>query len=134
MCDELYDIDCSIVKKFSLNGMTFDAKVISVYDGDTLTAIFKFKGEHYKWSCRLTGIDTPEMKGGSANEKKAAIEARDYLRSCVLNKVVKLECGEFDKYGRLLVKIIDENGKNINECMINTGYAKEYFGGTKDVF
>jgi micrococcal nuclease len=122
--EELTKIDCS--KKFSLNGMIFDAKVIGVYDGDTVTAIFKYRGEYSAWSCRLIGIDTPEFRTKNEQEKRAAIEARDFLRGCVLNKIIKIECGEFDKYGRLLVKLIDEFGKDINQLMVTTGYARMY--------
>jgi endonuclease YncB( thermonuclease family) len=49
----------------------------------------------------------------------------------ILNKWVILECGNFDKYGRILGKIkINKNDKlYINDDMINKGYG--YFGGTK---
>lgn len=133
--EELVKIDCNVVKKFSLDGMTFYAKVIGVYDGDTVTVVFKYKGEYSKWSCRLAGIDTPELKTKNEKEKKAATEARDFLRGHILGKIVKIECEDFDKYGRLLVTIFDEDASiNINELMINEGYAKAYDGGTKEVF
>ena len=131
--EDLSKIDCSIVKKFSLDGMTFNARVIGVYDGDTITVIFNFKGELSRWSCRLAGIDTPELKTKNEKEKIAAIKARDFLRECVLDKVVKIECGEFDKYGRLLVTVFYE-GVNVNLDLISKGYAIAYNGGTKEVF
>ena len=128
---EFEDIDFTAIKKFSLLGMTYNAKVISVYDGDTITAVFKFNGVYYKWNCRLNGIDTPEMKSKSTDEKNAAIKARDFLREKILGKVVKLECGDFDKYGRLLVNVFI-NDEKINDTIIQQGYAKQYFGGTKE--
>jgi endonuclease YncB( thermonuclease family) len=49
-----------------------------------------------------------------------------------LNKIVTLKCGEFDKYGRLLVEV--ETGENIviHDWLIQGGYAKKYEGGTKE--
>lgn len=129
--DELNCLDCSKIKKFSLQNMVCKAKVVSVYDGDTVTLVFKFGEEYYKWKCRLDGIDTPEIKSKNADEKMLAIQARDFLREKILGKVVDITCGDFDKYGRLLVKIALEN-ECINDLMIGGGYAKAYFGGTKE--
>lgn len=128
---ELQQLDCGKVRRFSLSGMAFDARVVDVYDGDTITAVFKYRGEYNKWPCRLDGIDTPELKTKNDKEKLAAGQARDYLRNLILDKIVRLVCGEFDKYGRLLVKVIDEYGQNVNELLIFQGYAKDYHGGAK---
>jgi endonuclease YncB( thermonuclease family) len=49
------------------------------------------------------------------------------------DKVVKIECGEFDKYGRLLVTVFHE-GVNVNLDLISKGYAKAYNGGSKEAF
>ena len=46
--------------------------------------------------------------------------------------MIKIECFDFDKYGRLLVNVwnmVDE--KSINDIMIEEGYAKSYDGGKK---
>ncbi len=128
---ELNQIDCSKIKKFSLKDFKTQAKVVSVYDGDTITLVFVFANEYYKWNCRLDGIDTPEIKSKNNEEKALAIKARDYLREQILGKIVDIECGDFDKYGRLLIKLIYEN-QNMNELMISQGHAKAYFGGTKE--
>ena len=52
-----------------LNGMNTDAKMMSVYDGDTcdLVIIRKKKLEWYK--CRLADINAPELKEGPKAEK-----------------------------------------------------------------
>ena len=128
---DLESLDCSIVKPFSLKDMILDAKVASVYDGDTITVVFKLFDSYYKWNCRLDGIDTPEIKTKNMDEKARAIQARDYLRGIILNKVVSITCGDFDKYGRLLVKVF-YNNENMNDKMIHLGYAKHYYGGTKE--
>jgi endonuclease YncB( thermonuclease family) len=129
---ELLLLDCKNVRKFSLQGLEFDARVVSVYDGDTITVIFKMNpySEYYKWNCRLIGIDTPELKTG--NHKEEGIRARDFLREKILDKVVRIKCGDFDKYGRLLVQVFQDN-VDINALMIDSGNAKAYFGGKKDI-
>jgi micrococcal nuclease len=129
--DELFQLDCSKIAKFSLNKNAYQAKVTSVYDGDTITVVFKFAGTFYKWNCRLNGIDTPEMKSKNLVEKQQAIKARDFLREQILGKIVEITCQEFDKYGRLLV-IMNYNNTNINDLMITEGFAKSYTGGTKE--
>ena len=109
-----------------------EAKIISVYDGDTVKAIFPLNGVLYKWNCRLTGVDTPEIRTRSKIEKEYGYKVRDYLREKILNKVVKLDCGDLDKYGRLLVSIhCDNESCSINQWLINSNYAFAYDGGTK---
>jgi len=58
-------------------------------------------------------------------------------------KLVTVKCDGFDKYFRLLVKIFDyekDSNKDTNKelsynsLLISENYAKEYFGGTKEVF
>jgi|688.fasta_scaffold263703_2 endonuclease YncB( thermonuclease family) len=129
--NDLTNLDCSNIPKFSLKSNTYQAKVVSVYDGDTITVVFRFADKYYKWSCRLNNIDTPEMKSKIAAEKQQAIKARDFLREQILGKIVKITCQEFDKYGRLLV-LVDFKNRNINELMIDAGFAKSYSGGTKE--
>ena len=55
---------------------------------------------------------------------------RDCLREKILNKIVTIECKDFDKYGRLLVEIFYED-ININNWLIENNYAKKYYGGKK---
>ena len=68
-------------------------------------------------------------------KKKLALEAKNRFIE-LLNKndtkLVKVECLNFDKYGRLLCKFFDKN-ININEDMVSNGYGYVYDGGTKQV-
>jgi micrococcal nuclease len=117
---------------FSFEGEEIEAKVVSVYDGDTVKVVFPLSNKLYKWNCRLTGVDTPELRTRCKTEKKYGYEVRDYLRSKILNKVVKLKCGDFDKYGRLLTTIICDDDKCcVNDWLIENKYAFAYDGGTK---
>jgi micrococcal nuclease len=119
------------VEFFSLNGQTVQAKVVKVYDGDTIHVVFKYFDKFYKWNCRIAHVDTPELRTKNEEEKKKGYEVRDKLRELILNKIVKLNCLEFDKYGRLLVDIY-LNESNVNDWLVTNGYAKKYEGGTKE--
>ena len=105
--------------------------VVKVYDGDTITVVAKLQlqgSPYYKFSIRLAGIDTPEIRGAN---REAAIEARDALANKIMHKKVEITNVKTEKYGRLLADIhID--GLHINQWLINEGYAKPYFGGKKE--
>ena len=48
--------------EWNLNNRKFKAKVLKVYDGDTLWAAIYLERKVYRMKIRLAGIDTPEMK------------------------------------------------------------------------
>lgn len=117
---------------FSLNGRKFTAKVVDVYDGDTITCVFKLYGKYYKWKCRISHIDTPEMKTKNKEEKERAIIVRDILREMILNKIIILHCYDYDKYGRLLVEFdLPNTQTRIHQWLLDNNYGKKYEGGTK---
>ena len=113
--------------------MEFNAKVIKVYDGDTITLAFKYNGEFQRFNCRLIGIDTPELKSHSAQEKELAQQARTFLVDCIHDRIVQIEAGKWDKYGRLLIRVYINN-VCINDMMVHKGLAKVYDGGAKSAF
>lgn len=119
---------------------------IDCHDGDTCTVISNLLGVStlpmYKWSCRLYGIDCPEMnpkdepdktEEDKKKEKECAIKDRDLLSSLILNKKVVLTTHEeTDKYGRELVELFDiDTNENINKILTTKGYSVEYFGDKK---
>jgi micrococcal nuclease len=125
---------------FTFKGQSHICKCVKVYDGDTITVVFDTGiinndiGPYYKHRIRLLGIDTPELRTKNLEEKKMGIAVRDFVRSKVLNKIIRIDCGEFDKYGRLLATVFVGN-ENINELLVNMQYAYKYDGGTKqDIF
>ena len=94
-----WDAVDSKVKQFSFEGDKKTAKVVSVYDGDTIKVVFSVFEKLFKFNCRIQGVDTPEIRTKNKQEKKFGLEIRDKLREKILNKVVIIECGDFDKYG-----------------------------------
>ena len=109
-------------------------RVIKVYDGDTITIASKVPGLKnspiYKFSVRLNGIDTPEIKGKNADEKEIAQKARDALSEKIMGKDIFLKDVQTEKYGRLLCEIY-LNKEHLNKWMIDQRYALAYDGGTK---
>jgi micrococcal nuclease len=109
-------------------------KVIKVYDGDTITIASRVPGLYnspiYKFSVRLNGIDTPEMKGKNEEEKEIAVKARDALSERIMGKEIRLENVQTEKYGRLLCEVYLGN-VHLNKWMIDERYALKYDGGTK---
>ena len=120
------------VKEFGFEGETKEAKVVDVYDGDTCKVVFPVLRKLYKFNCRIQGVDTPEIRTRDLAEKEFGKKVRDELRKKILNKVVAIHCGDFDKYGRLLIDIQCKNeNQNISKWLIDNDYAFAYDGGTK---
>ena len=44
----------------SFENKEFEAKIVYVYDGDTIHVVFKVFNDYYRWNCRIMGVDTPE--------------------------------------------------------------------------
>ena len=108
-------------------------KVCKVYDGDTITILSKLPYDGsplYKFSVRLNGIDTPEIKGKTAAEKELAKKARDALCGLINGKVVELRNLCTEKYGRILADVYIGD-IHVNEWMIEQKHAVKYDGGTK---
>lgn len=105
---------------------TYKAQIVSVYDGDTVTADISLgfgiwmRGQ----KLRLLGIDTPELRG---EERELGLVSRDALRERILDKevLIKTHRDSKGKYGRWLAEIIIE-GENVNNWLINEGLAKPY--------
>jgi endonuclease YncB( thermonuclease family) len=124
------------------------ARVVDVYDGDTITCVTKYMGSNkfVKIKCRLIGIDTPEMRGGTDETKQDAIKSRDFIKDLIFNKIIYLKCDVNDKYGRVLVIVFLKNPvpfyrkniyldkyfiKSVNNIMLNEKLGVEYYGGKK---
>jgi micrococcal nuclease len=117
---------------FTMNGKVVDAKIVAVHDGDSVHAVFEMFGTHYNWVCRISHVDTPEVTTKNVKEKEYGLVVRDKLRELIMNKIVKLNCFEFDKYGRLLVEIsVPDMKLKVHEWLIENKYAYPYEGKTK---
>jgi micrococcal nuclease len=108
-------------------------KVMKVYDGDTITIATKLPypdSPIYRFSVRLNGIDSPEIKGKTEKEKELAIISRDKLHQLIYGKVVSIRNIETEKYGRVLADIYLDD-LHVNKWMLDNFYAVEYYGKKK---
>ena len=150
--------ECTLENTPEFNlGIKIDAKVLSCYDGDTFTVAVMLANNPYKFTCRLMGCDTPEMKVSSSKSKEEkeqqklrAVAAKKELLTNITNcnlttvnstkeidtvlktntKIITLDIFGFDKYGRLLVNY-NLGEELLSDHMINGGFAYAYTGGKK---
>jgi endonuclease YncB( thermonuclease family) len=160
---ELQNIKCDDIDEFTLNNIKTVCKAVDIYDGDTCKIVLIIKNILYKFDCRLLGLDTPEMKPSLTKinrelEISNAYKTRNRLiqlsTTCTIDidstmkkqdckkmldsntKIITVLCHEFDKYGRLLVSLYNNENDVIsyNDILISEGFAKKYDGKHKDGF
>lgn len=134
---------------FTFNGVITKAKVVDVYDGDTVTIVFYHHEVPVKYHFRMLGYDSPEMKPKKNEpnrelEIQAAQVAKHQMVNLTQNKLVWVKFTKEEKYGRLMGELfdIDVNStdhfqgteNNINEYMVKNGFGKPYHGAKKDTF
>lgn len=109
----------------------YKAKVIDIYDADTMTLEI-YLGFHITVveKVRLLGIDTPELRTKNLKEKELGYEARDYLCDLILGKEIIVTTEKQGKFGRYLANIFYDD-ININNELIRLGYAHPYDGGKR---
>ena len=136
ICQSLNNQTFENTPDFSLDGQTKKAKVLKVYDGDTVWVALKIHNNVYKMKVRLNGIDTPELKPplNTPNREKviaSAIKSKEFVARLIDQKIVTLKCYKFEKYGRLLADIYI-NKISISQELLKNKLAKPYDGKTKE--
>ena len=107
--------------------------VASVYDGDTFKINLNCSLAVYceKVPVRVRGVDTPEIKGKTAREKKLAQMAKEFTQAFLDQKPITLtDCGR-DKYFRLLCDVTNADGEDLATELIRRDLGDPYDGGTK---
>jgi endonuclease YncB( thermonuclease family) len=97
----------------------FDATVVKVHDGDTITLLTDFRD--FRFPLRLLDIDSPEMNAGGE-------VARDWLKGRILGENVRITINRnnrVDKYGRLLGKVLHA-GLDIGEEELRLGLCTTF--------
>jgi endonuclease YncB( thermonuclease family) len=95
---------------------TLTGRVIRVSDGDTLVVISANKAQH---EIRLQGIDAPERGQAVDATSKAHLSER------VAGKFVVVEFNKYDRYGRVVGKVL-LSGEDVNLEQIEAGLAWHY--------
>jgi len=102
----------------------FDADVVKVHDGDTITLKTNFRD--FNFPLRFLDIDAPELNEGGE-------EAREWLKGQILGEIVQIKINKanrVDKFGRLLGKVLSR-GLDMGEAQVSLGYALP-FGKKKE--
>ena len=126
---------CSLnnTKKLIIKDKTINAKVIDVYDGDTITVAFFLGNEIFQHKLRIYGIDCAEIRTKNLKEKKIAKQTKTVVEQLCFNNLVKIDCKGWDKYGRLMGTV--RKGKiDIGQYLLDRGLAYPYNGKKKQKF
>jgi endonuclease YncB( thermonuclease family) len=138
---------------FTLAGQTLPGLIVSCYDGDTLTIVLPVFGHCYKFTVRIDGIDTPEIKSKDAENKLRAVRARNRVLQLAgltigldapltkkevgellakVQPIVEVACKGFDKYGRLLAVLsVGPTCPSFADVLIAERLGYVYGGATK---
>ena len=95
MSEELLSKTKANTEYMTFNGDEFTAKIVYIYDGDTMHVVFNALGDYYRWNCRVMGVDTPELRTKNLKEKEMGYKVRDILKNYFLNQIVTIKCYKF---------------------------------------
>lgn len=117
-------------------GVTYDAVITRVIDGDTVGIEAKFLPAPLKpeLSIRVYGVDTPE-KGHRAqcpSEAARGSAATEFTKK-VINASTKRQIVliGWDKYGGRVLGDVLLDGQSLRQLLIANGFAREYYGDAK---
>ena len=117
-------------------GVTYDAVLTRVVDGDTVAFQANFLPEPLKkeLSVRVFGVDTPEKGHRALCPSEAARgEAATAFTKAQINASTKRQVilMDWDKYGGRVLGDILLDGKSLRQMLIQNGFAREYYGEAK---
>ena len=101
----------------------FQAKVIHIADGDTITVLNQ---SNKQIKIRLNGIDCPE-KGQAYGNK-----AKNFTKDLVAGQPVTIQAHDQDRYGRTIGNVIVGDGRSLSQELLKAGYAWWYFKYSDD--
>ena len=114
----------------------YQAKVDRVVDGDTIDVTLDLGFDiSYRGRVRFHGINAPESRTRDAVEKEAGLAAKRYVEdwtSALDSKVIiQTSLDDRGKFGRILGRILNEDGECLNDEMVSLGHAVPYHGGKR---
>ena len=117
-------------------GVTYDAVITRVIDGDTVAFQADFLPAPLKkeLSIRVFGVDTPEkgFRAQCASEAQRGEAASAFTKQAVAastqRQVVLID---WDKYGGRVLGDVLLDGKSLRQMLITKGFAREYYGEAK---
>lgn len=107
--------------------------LLDVLDGDTLSVrLHVWIGQVVVTDVRISGIDTPELRGKCERERNMAVAARNEVRQLLESGGVVLSDIKLEKYaGRVLAQVTTSEGIQIGDYLIAKRLARPYQGKTR---
>jgi endonuclease YncB( thermonuclease family) len=117
-------------------GVTYDAQILRVSDGDTIVIAAPFLPQPLKpeLAVRIYGVDTPEkgFRGQCDSEKARGEAASVFTKNLVqASQQRQVVLYGWDKFGGRVLGDIILNGQSLRAALIANGFAREYYGDAK---
>jgi endonuclease YncB( thermonuclease family) len=117
-------------------GVTYDAQIVRVNDGDTVVIAAPFLPAPLKQelAVRIYGVDTPEkgFRAKCASEDQRGQAATAFTKNAVAQSQKRqVVLYDWDKFGGRVLGDIILNGQSLRAMLIQNGFAREYFGEAK---
>jgi micrococcal nuclease len=116
----------------------YKCTILRVVDGDTADVDIDlgFGVWLRRQRVRFHGIDTPESRTSDKEEKKYGLAAKQFVKDHMPVGSTQILVTQKDdavgKYGRILGRFKLEDGRILNDMMIEEHHAVAYFGQSKD--
>lgn len=117
-------------------GVTYDANILRVSDGDTVVIEAPFLPAPLKkeLAVRVFGVDTPEkgFRAKCPQEDQRGQAASAFTKQAVANAQKRqVVLYDWDKFGGRVLGDIILNGQSLRTMLIQNGFAREYYGDAK---
>ena len=117
-------------------GVTYDANIIKVSDGDTVVIAAPFLPAPLKpqLAVRIFGVDTPEkgFRAKCESENQRGLAASEFTKKLVgASQKRQVILYDWDKFGGRVLGDMILDGKSLRQQLIANGFAREYFGDAK---
>jgi|TARA_R110002012_G_scaffold44036_2_gene118693 micrococcal nuclease len=114
----------------------YNAAVERVVDGDTIDVTLDLGFDiQLKGRVRFHGMNAPESRTKDPVEKEAGLAAKRYVEdwtsACEGKVIIQTTLDDRGKFGRILGRILNDDGTCLNEEMVQLGHATPYFGGKR---
>jgi len=117
-------------------GVTYDAQIVRVNDGDTVVIAAPFLPAPLKpeLAVRIYGVDTPEkgFRAQCTQEDERGKMATKFTTNAVAKSSKRqVILYAWDKFGGRVLGDIILDGQSLRLALIQNGFAREYYGEAK---
>lgn len=132
----LMAVSISVFAQKQPQGVTYNANILRVSDGDTIVIEAPFLPAPLKkeLAVRIYGVDTPEkgFRAKCPQEDQRGQAASAFTKSAVANSQKReVVLYDWDKFGGRVLGDIVLDGQSLRAMLIKNGFAREYFGEAK---